>query len=81
MISLAFRFIVDLREMTNLCLQDPRSCDKGSAAIYGLAQSLPDRSIVDKLAWTYLDSLYITGNKTTKKQWDQKSHSISVCSD
>jgi len=48
--------------MTKRCLEDPSSCNKGSAAIYGMAQSMPDRTIVDRLTWTYLDSLYVTGN-------------------
>ena len=35
-----------------------KACDKGSAAVYGMAQSLPDRSIVDQITRAYLDSLY-----------------------
>ena len=41
-------------------MADPKASDTGSAAIYGMAQSLPDRSIVDQLTRCYLDSLYTT---------------------
>ena len=43
-------------------LEDPKACDTGSAAIYGMAQSLPDRSIVDQITRAYLDSLYATNS-------------------
>ena len=41
-------------------MADPKACDTGSAAIYGMAQTLPDRSIVDQMTAAYLDSLYAT---------------------
>lgn len=40
-------------------MADPEACDVGSAAVYGMAQSLPDRSVVDQITRTYLDSLYV----------------------
>lgn len=58
--GVADRFINDVKEITKTCLQDPKACDVGSAAVYGMAQSLPDRSIVDQITRTYLDSLYAT---------------------
>lgn len=30
------------------------------AAMYGMAQSIPDRSLVGELAWCYLDAVYST---------------------
>ena len=50
--------INDVKEISAVCLADPAACDKGSAAVYGMAQSLPDRSIVDQITRAYLDSLY-----------------------
>lgn len=41
-------------------LKNPKAFDSGSAAMYGMAQSLPDRSIVDQITRTYLDALYVT---------------------
>lgn len=36
------------------------------AALYGMAQSIPDRSLVGELAWCYLDAMYSTKQKSTK---------------
>ena len=55
---MADKFINDVKEITAICLADPKACDVGSAAVYGMAQSLPDRSIVDQITRAYLDSLY-----------------------
>ena len=55
---MADKFINDVKEITAACLADPEACDVGSAAVYGMAQSLPDRSIVDQITRAYLDSLY-----------------------
>lgn len=57
--GVADRFINDVKEITAACLADPEACDVGSAAVYGMAQSLPDRSVVDQITRTYLDSLYV----------------------
>nr|XP_020457054.1 sphingosine-1-phosphate lyase 1-like [Monopterus albus] len=35
-----------------------------AGAVYGMAQSIPDRSIVTEAAWSYLDCLYSTEVKT-----------------
>ena len=34
--------------------------EKGGAAIYGMAQTFSDRSMVDLMARAYLDSMYST---------------------
>jgi sphinganine-1-phosphate aldolase len=49
--GVADKFIADVRKVTAECMADPESCDKGSAAIYGMAQAIPDRSIVDQITW------------------------------
>ncbi len=49
--GVADKFVSDVRDITKKCMADPESCDKGSAAIYGMAQSIPDRSVVDKITW------------------------------
>ena len=56
--GVADKFINDVKEISATCLADPAACDKGSAAVYGMAQSLPDSSIVDQITGAYLDSLY-----------------------
>ena len=39
-------------------MADPGSSPAGSAAIYGMAASIPDRSVVDQCTQVYLDCLY-----------------------
>ncbi len=49
--GVADKYDSDDRDITKKCMAHPDSCDKGSAAIYGMAQSIPDRSVVDKITW------------------------------
>ncbi len=41
--------------------------DGGSTAVYGMAASIPDRSIVSELTAVYLDSLYASKSDIAKK--------------
>ena len=50
------KFLDDLRKCVDEVAMNPKSSEVGMAAIYGLAQSIPDRSIVTEMAWTYLDA-------------------------
>ena len=45
-------------------MADPSSSGDGSGAMYGMAASIPDRSIVDKVVGIYLDCLYYAPSKT-----------------
>jgi sphinganine-1-phosphate aldolase len=56
--GVAERFVSDVTELTALILAEPDKYVGGSAAIYGMAQSIPDRSIIDEMTWLYLDTLY-----------------------
>ena len=56
--GVAAKFLSDLAEAAATLVQDPDSSEVGSAAMYGMAASIPDRSVVDKITWIYLDSLY-----------------------
>ncbi len=58
--GVADRFVSDVAEIAKAILADPESYKGGSAAIYGMAQSVPDRSIIDEMTWLYLDTLYAT---------------------
>ena len=48
----------DVKEIAALLLADPGSSTAGSAAIYGMAASIPDRSVVQECTTVFLDSLY-----------------------
>ena len=47
-----------MREIASRLLADPGSSTAGSAAIYGMAASIPDRSVVQECTTVFLDSLY-----------------------
>ena len=56
--GVAERFVSDVKEIAMKILAEPDKYVGGSAAIYGMAQSIPDRSIIDEMTWLYLDTLY-----------------------
>lgn len=58
--GVADKFVKDVTEITAEILADPEAHKGGSVAIYGMAQSLPDRNLVNEITWLYLDSLYAT---------------------
>eukprot|EP00117_Sycon_ciliatum_P024194 scpid57351/ scgid20363/ Sphingosine-1-phosphate lyase 1; Sphingosine-1-phosphate aldolase len=49
-------FVTDVKECTAEIMKSPRAKSTGSAAIYGMAQSIPDRSLVKEIAWGFLDT-------------------------
>eukprot|EP00095_Tigriopus_kingsejongensis_P003316 maker-scaffold612_size124412-snap-gene-0.23 protein:Tk03316 transcript:maker-scaffold612_size124412-snap-gene-0.23-mRNA-1 annotation:"sphingosine-1-phosphate lyase 1-like isoform x2" len=56
-------FLKDLKEVTQYVLGQPKNQKlEGRAAVYGMAQSLPDRGLVDEMAHQFLDTLYTTKN-------------------
>lgn len=56
--EVANKFIKDITEATAQIMKDPKGSEAGSAAMYGMAASIPDRSIVSELTNLYLDALY-----------------------
>ena len=52
------RFVKDLEDSVRAVREEPERFSKGSAAIYGMAASIPDTTIVDDLARGYIDALY-----------------------
>jgi sphinganine-1-phosphate aldolase len=56
--GVADRFLHDVRESLAEILLTPSTKASGSAAIYGMAQAIPDRSLVGELAGTFIDCLY-----------------------
>jgi len=66
--GVADRFITDVTEVTRDIMADPDSNEAGTAAMYGMAASLPDRSIVEEITSVYLDSLYFIPPEKLVKQ-------------
>lgn len=56
--GVAEKFVADVRESAHKLRQDPSATEGGSAAMYGMTASIPDRSVVSELTGIYLDSLY-----------------------
>ncbi|OMJ20187.1 Sphingosine-1-phosphate lyase [Smittium culicis] len=53
-------FIQDLKSSISEVKANPENFSKGSAAMYGMSASLPDRAPVEDITRGYLDSLYST---------------------
>lgn len=56
--GVAERFVKDVRECVAQVMKDPKAKATGEAAMYGMAASVPDRSIVNELAHGYIDLVY-----------------------
>jgi len=57
-------FINELKECVAEVMKDPKSKSGGVGVVYGMAQSIPDRSLVDDIVSGYLDALYSTRDTT-----------------
>ncbi|CAG8467231.1 10551_t:CDS:2 [Dentiscutata heterogama] len=54
----ADQFVTDLRDCVNEVKSNPERSKDGTATIYGLAATLPDKGIVNDIACGFLDALY-----------------------
>ncbi|XP_061545340.1 sphingosine-1-phosphate lyase 1 isoform X1 [Phycodurus eques] len=54
------RFVSDVREQVAIIMKNPKEKTTGMGAIYGMAQSIPDRSMVTEISQAFLDCLYST---------------------
>ncbi|XP_033108376.1 sphingosine-1-phosphate lyase 1-like [Anneissia japonica] len=62
--GVADEFVQDVRNLTAEIMKDPKKKADGAAAIYGMAQSIPDRSMVSEIAEAFLDSCFSTASTT-----------------
>lgn len=58
--GVAQRFIEDVRQSVAVIMKNPQEKTTGMGAIYGMAQSIPDRSMVTEISRGFLDCLYST---------------------
>uniref|UniRef100_A0A671XMR9 sphinganine-1-phosphate aldolase n=1 Tax=Sparus aurata TaxID=8175 RepID=A0A671XMR9_SPAAU len=58
--GVADRFIRDVQEQVAIIMKNPKEKTTGMGAIYGMAQSIPDRSMVTEISQGFLDCLYST---------------------
>uniref|UniRef100_A0A673WEC4 sphinganine-1-phosphate aldolase n=1 Tax=Salmo trutta TaxID=8032 RepID=A0A673WEC4_SALTR len=70
--GVAKQLISDVKEQVALILKNPNEKTTGMGAIYGMAQSIPDRSMVTEISRGFLDCLYST--EEPKSSQPQKTH-------
>ncbi|KAM6442247.1 sphingosine-1-phosphate lyase 1 [Liasis olivaceus] len=58
--GLAEVLLKDIRECVSEIMKDPKGKTTGMAAIYGMAQTIPDRNLISEIVGSYLDNLYNT---------------------
>ncbi|XP_050343345.1 sphingosine-1-phosphate lyase [Nymphalis io] len=56
--GVAERFVEDVRAATSACLKEGGEPVEGKMAIYGVAQGIPDRSLVSDITKYFIDSMY-----------------------
>eukprot|EP00735_Rhodelphis_limneticus_P008845 TRINITY_DN2322_c0_g1::TRINITY_DN2322_c0_g1_i1::g.20720::m.20720 TRINITY_DN2322_c0_g1::TRINITY_DN2322_c0_g1_i1::g.20720 ORF type:complete len:585 (+),score=145.22,sp/Q8CHN6/SGPL1_RAT/48.80/0.0,Pyridoxal_deC/PF00282.14/1.1e-22,Aminotran_5/PF00266.14/5.4e-11,DegT_DnrJ_EryC1/PF01041.12/3.4e-06,Aminotran_1_2/PF00155.16/4.3e-05,Beta_elim_lyase/PF01212.16/0.0018,Cys_Met_Meta_PP/PF01053.15/0.0049,SLA_LP_auto_ag/PF05889.8/0.011 TRINITY_DN2322_c0_g1_i1:49-1755(+) len=54
--GVADQFLKDLKESVAPCLINPKEKAKGAGAVYGMAASIPDRTIIGEIAAGFLDA-------------------------
>lgn len=58
--NVADRFLNDVRSSIDEIMTNPHQKVTGKMALYGMSQSLPDRTIVGDVTRCYLNSMYST---------------------
>ncbi|KAG9275418.1 sphingosine-1-phosphate lyase 1 [Astyanax mexicanus] len=58
--GVAEHFINDVKEGVAVIMKNPKEKTTGMGAIYGMAQTIPDRSLVTEISCGFLDCLYST---------------------
>lgn len=61
--GVAEAFVSDVRTELARLMLDPSRPTEGKMAVYGVAQSLPDRSLVGDFTRLYINSMYFTPRK------------------
>lgn len=80
--GIADNFINDVDSIVKELMKNPEKPVEGKMAIYGVSQTIPDRSIVGDFTKLFLDSLVFTPKKPKKMKkgsiGDNKQESIDV---
>lgn len=74
--GVAEQFIGDVKREVAIIMKNPKEKTTGMGAIYGMAQSIPDRSMVAEISQGFLDCLYSTEvpKIQSKHHKNQKNH-------
>ncbi|XP_039250909.1 sphingosine-1-phosphate lyase 1-like [Styela clava] len=60
--GVADRFVKDVKQSVQNIMMNPKKKNTGASAMYGMAQTIPDRSLVSELTGAYLDAMYDTSD-------------------
>lgn len=71
--GIAENFINDVENIVAELMKNPEKPVEGKMALYGVAQAIPDRSIVGDFTRLFLDSLYFTPRKPKKLKKAEKT--------
>ncbi|CAG2173834.1 unnamed protein product, partial [Oppiella nova] len=66
--GVADAFLSDFKTVVNECLKTPTETGEGLGVVYGMAQTLPDRSLVTDIASHYIDGIYTTWSQTIRQK-------------
>ena len=58
--GIADKFIADVKSAVAEIMKDPGVPVSGKMALYGMAQTIPDRSVVGEVTRSFLNSMYYT---------------------
>nr|XP_020452765.1 sphingosine-1-phosphate lyase 1-like [Monopterus albus] len=72
--GVADQFIRDVREQVAIIMKNPKEKTTGMGAVYGMAQSIPDRSMVTEVSRGFLDCLYSTETNTSHMNGNGRAH-------
>uniref|UniRef100_A0A3P8QJ96 sphinganine-1-phosphate aldolase n=1 Tax=Astatotilapia calliptera TaxID=8154 RepID=A0A3P8QJ96_ASTCA len=75
--GVADHFIRDVKEQVAIIMKNPKEKTTGMGAIYGMAQAIPDRSLVTEISRGFLDCLYsteVTKSKISHMNGNGKAH-------
>uniref|UniRef100_A0A8C1VVH9 sphinganine-1-phosphate aldolase n=1 Tax=Cyprinus carpio TaxID=7962 RepID=A0A8C1VVH9_CYPCA len=74
--GVAEQFISDVKREVAIIMKNPKEKTTGMGAIYGMAQSIPDRSMVTEVSQGFLDCLYSTEvpKMQSKNHKNHKNH-------
>lgn len=70
--GVADELLKDIREQVEIIMRDPKQPVEGKMAMYGMAQGIPDRSLVGDLTRQYLDAMYYTPKEEKEEPMEKK---------
>lgn len=74
--GIAEKFVNDVETSVTEIMKDPKAPVEGKMALYGMSQTIPDRSVVGDFTKLFLDSLTFTPKKPKKFKKIEKQEKV-----